>query len=771
MTKGARAPLLDAVRFGVFVLQPRARRLERDGVPVNLGSRALDILNLLVERSGEVVGHKELQERVWPNIAVEPNSLRVQMTALRKVLGHTDNGEPYIITIAGRGYCFVAPVAKSPSEAAIGMAALDAGLPGLEPLPRLKRLIGRERAVRDVVARLLETRFVTLAGTGGLGKTEVAVAVAHALEQTFGGAVFFLDLGEVTSPHAAHVMLGRAVLRRIVVAEGAAQGIADSLRDRRVLIVLDSCDHIAGAMGDLAAMLMRDTRDVHVLATSRRRLGGVCETVVCLPPLTYPDGVDDLPAARLAEYAAVRLLTHLIREIGHLHEPRDADVRALGAMTRQLDGLPLALQLAAASIAQNGIDRTASMIESRFALFIANPGATLPRHASLSATLEWSHRELTTEQRIVFRNLSVFSGSFTMDGVRQVAADAGMEEQAAAGAASGLLANSMIVQEAGQDSFSYRMLDTTRAFALSKLLTFGEADTVRRRHAEYLVQHLTQANGGAKGLSSGRSSEGLSSDIYNIRSALRWCFSVHGDTMLGARLASASAGVFTVLWLHAEGLAWLTQALASLDERCIGTQLELEIRFGIIMSANEPDSFHLVPAQLPRVIALADSLGSDIWRAEARAWECMLTAQMRPIEETVERAQRVRSIASSSGDYPTMLLGDWLLGLACHLQGAQHRVGPLCASAATLEFSTESIFFQWRAVDREIGRHRCPGTQPVAARATRRGAESRAIRDVPFRRHGQPAHHAEVFRSAACLVRRLPGGRSDARCPAQGKRA
>ena len=697
MSIGKTRPVAETAAFGAYVLHPAARRLEKGGVPAALGGRALDILILLVARAGEIVSHQELQNTVWPNLLVEQSSLRVQMNLLRKALGENDEGGHFIINIAGRGYCFVAPVQRTLTEQSIGAADSEAALPKLKPL------VGREQAVRGVIARLIEKRFVTLVGTGGVGKTAVAVAAADALLPAFGGAVYFLDLGEVTSPHAAHVMLGRAALRRVVVAEGAVQGLADSLRDKRMLIVLDCCDHISGAMGELAATLLRETAEIHVLATSRERLGGDGEMIIPLPPLAYPRDAETLPAESLAEYAGVRLLADLVRRPGTPIAPNDADLRALADMTRQLDGMPLALELAAASIAQNGIAQTASMIDSRFALFMTNPHTTMPRHASLSAALEWSYGQLTMEQKIVFRCLSVFAGSFTMEGVRHVAADVDLDAPTTAAAAMRLLAKSMITQEAGVESLRYRMLDTTRAFALSKLLTLGEGDLVRRRHAAFMARYLASANANVRGPSLGRRSEGLEANIHNIRAALEWCFSAHGDTILGARLAAASAHIFMTLWLHAEGLNWSLRALSSLDKECVGTQLELDVRIAIIVTANEPNTFHHVPAQLPAIIKLADRHEDHVWRAEARAIDCMSMAEFRPIKETVENARFVRDISLLSGDMPTRLLGDWLLGLAYHLRGNLSEVGPLCASAATFAFSEESVFFSGTQAGAQTG--------------------------------------------------------------------
>jgi predicted ATPase/DNA-binding winged helix-turn-helix (wHTH) protein len=674
-------------RFGPFVFWPAARRLEKDGVPIRLGGRALDILTILIDAAGKIVSYQELQDRVWQNINVDPTSLRVQMMALRKALREGETAGQYIATIAGRGYCFVAPVLRPLPE-------LD--VPAREDrivLPKLVPLVGRDETVSSVIARLVESRFVTVTGTGGVGKTAVAVAVAHALVPAFEGAVYFVDLSAAASPQAALAILGHTALASPIDLGESAQQIVEALRGRRTLLVLDCVDRLTKSMAKLATSILSETKEVHVLATSREILGGKGEAVIALPPLAYPDNRACLNLDRVNDYAAVRLLLDLVtREAGGLR-PGPDDVHALALMAAQLEGLPLALELAAGSIVRSGVAQTASIIGSRFALFLNNPFAGVPRHLSLNATLEWSYSQLTAEERTIFRNLSVFAGGFSLEGIRDVAAGPDMDRQSVAAAAAALEAKSLMYRQEDTEQPRYSVLDTTRAFALSKLLDSGDEKTIRRRHAEYITAYMIEANSAARGLRIFRGSDRVAANIHNICVALEWCFSPSGDTMLGARLAAESGAVFITLLMNEEGLRWLKLALSKLDDHWAGTKLELHIRVAIISCLIRwSDGVHEIAIHLPAAIELADKFGDGILRAESRAWDCMLLAQVRPIVDTIEVATKVRAIALSTDDYPTQLVGDWLLGFAYHLRGELHRVAPLCASAATLALSPESIF-------------------------------------------------------------------------------
>jgi len=227
------------ISFGPFRLFATERLLEKDGVPLNLGSRALDLLIVLTERATEVVSKRELMGRVWPKLAVDEGSLRFHIASLRRVLGDGQAGVRYVANVAGRGYCFVAPISCS---AAKPLLAESFAVNRAAKLPaRLLRMVGRDEAVQRISAQLLGRRFVTVVGPGGIGKTTVAVSVAHALWPEFGGAVRFVELGALDDlslvPSALASTLGLSVNSGCPI-----QALLAFVRDQRMLLVLDSCE-------------------------------------------------------------------------------------------------------------------------------------------------------------------------------------------------------------------------------------------------------------------------------------------------------------------------------------------------------------------------------------------------------------------------------------------------------------------------------------------------------------------------------------------------
>jgi len=333
------------VSFGPFKLFVEQRLLERSGVPLHLGGRALEILIVLVERANKVVSKEELLERVWPNVAVDEGSLRVQIAAIRKMLGEGEAGARYVTTLSGRGYCFVAPLSYAgPSQLAHPKHQIPEHPQGLPA--RLRRMVGRADAVYEISDLLMDKRFVTIAGTGGIGKTTVAVSVGHQLLEEFAGAVCFVDLGTLSDPllvpGAVATMMGLPVR-----SDDATPGLINYLRDRRMLLILDSCEHVIGAAAALVESVYSAALRVHVLATSRESLRIEGEQVYRLSPLDSPPVGVELPADRILEFRAVQLFVERVRAGGRSFEFNDHYAGLVGEICRKLDGIALAIELAA----------------------------------------------------------------------------------------------------------------------------------------------------------------------------------------------------------------------------------------------------------------------------------------------------------------------------------------------------------------------------------------------------------------------------------------
>src|ERR1700726_2321417 len=347
----------DVLSFGPFSLFAVERLLKKGDEPIPLGGRALDILIALAERPGEVVARKDLISTVWPDVTVEEANLRFQMAALRKALGDGRDGARYISNISGRGYCFVAPVTRSGAEQLVPVTGITTTERVKKLPPRLARMVGRDDTVRALTQQLQEWRFVSIVGPGGVGKTPVAISVAHALIDGFHGAVFFIDLAALTDPQLVPTAIASA-LGFMVKTQDPVVGLLAFIGDRKILLVLDNCDHVIGVAAALAERVVSETPQAHVLATSREALRVEGEHVHLLYSLDCPPEGAGLTASEALQYPAAQLFMERATASRHGGVLSDIDAPIAGGVCRRLDGIALAIELAARCVGCVGIHRT-----------------------------------------------------------------------------------------------------------------------------------------------------------------------------------------------------------------------------------------------------------------------------------------------------------------------------------------------------------------------------------------------------------------------------
>lgn len=486
----------DVISFGPYRLIPAERLLLKDQEAVDVGDRALDILVALAEGAGEVLSQKKLIARAWPNVVVGEGSLRVTIAGLRKTLGDGQGGVRYISNVAGRGYCFVAPIERS----AISPTTLGAIQPAAEILAtcrdklpaRLARMIGRDSAVEALSTLLASRRFVSVVGPGGLGKTTVAVAVVHALIDDFADAVYFVDLSAIKDATLVPSTVA-TVLGALVQAQDPLASLLAFMAGRRILLVLDGCEHVIDAAASLTARLYRDAPEVYLLTTSRESLRVEGEHVHLLPPLDYPAVGDDLTAAAALTSPAVQLFMERAFASGYAGDLTDADAPAVASICRQLDGIALAIELAGSRVGAHGLRGTGDLLRNRFHLLWQGRRSALPRHQTLHAMLDWSYNLLSARDRTVLHRLSIFVGAFTMEAAQAVASDDEIKAMEVADAINSLIDKSLISIAQIDGATHLRLFDTTRAFAAEKLAQAREAADVARLHALY---YTDRQNGG-----------------------------------------------------------------------------------------------------------------------------------------------------------------------------------------------------------------------------------------------------------------------------------
>jgi predicted ATPase len=488
---------MSSPQFGRFRLCMHRRELLADGTPVPVGARALDVLVVLIEARGRLVTKDELLERVWPGTIVEENALQVQISTLRKALGQ-DHG--FIKTISGRGYCFIAEVTNSEGSepAAIDPAPASAPRPGsVSPPTNLPAptsgLIGRESQLSDLTDLVETHRLVTLIGTPGVGKTRLGLELARLLLPKFADGVWIAELGSLSDPEL--VLPALASLAGVAATPASPACVAAAFASRHLLIILDNCEHVIDAAARIAEAFLHASASVQVIATSREPLRVDGECTYRVPSLDVPaQGTDDI--ADLMRHSAVKLFVTRARAAG-LDLSLDARLgAATGEICRRLDGIPLAIELAAAASAVLGVDGVAARLDARFNLPAVGRRTAPPRHQTLRAALDWSYELLPEPQQAVMRRLAVFAGSFTLQAAVAVVADQGITEDEITDHVLGLVTKSLVVADVRGFDPRYRLLETMRAYALEKLGECGELESVVRCHADYVQKPLERTEPG-----------------------------------------------------------------------------------------------------------------------------------------------------------------------------------------------------------------------------------------------------------------------------------
>src|SRR5882757_8385982 len=548
------------LKFGPFQLSIGERVLRRDGQVLPLGGRALDILIYLADRPGEVIAKQELIDHVWSDVTVEEGSLRVHVAAIRKALGDGQFGNRYIANVKARGYSFVGTVVPLAGNTEIRSDKFrHQGRLPVRPI----MMIGRETVISEVNDKLRDERFVTLLGPGGIGKTTIALAVGRAAAEEFGGKVYFVDLESLTD--SRHVAAAVATsLGLALKSKDPGLELVDHVRSRKLLIILDSCEHVIEAVASLAEQLYQQTEEIHVLTTSRELLKVEGEHCYRILPLDYPPDGSEPTANAVLRYPAVQLFVRRVAARTGSVVLTDEEAPFVAEICRKLDGMPLAIELAAGQVAVLGIKNTVARLVSRLELLKLSHRTAVPRHRTLKATLDWSYDLLSDAERIVFRRIAPFVGHFPLEAARSVAGEPGVGAGEVFDAIAGLVEKSLMAIRTDETQAQYRLLDTTRAYALEKLEEHAEVDAVFRRHAEYVAGYLESLKEDLSALPGAERVAAYSDQLSNVRAALEWSFGPHGDAETATRLAAASMQVFLELSLLIECQAWAERAMASL---------------------------------------------------------------------------------------------------------------------------------------------------------------------------------------------------------------
>ena len=654
-----------AISFGPFRLLAPQRLLLEGDKPVRLGSRAFDILAALVERAGKVVGKEELIARAWPQTFVEEANLKFQVSALRRALGDGQNGHRYVVTVPGRGYNFVAPVSlEGPSRAPLPPTIASAGGHNL-PFA-VTRMIGREETVAALVSRLSRRRLVTIVGAGGIGKTALALAVAERMIESYEHGVWLVDLAPLGDPRLVPSAVA-TVLGLEIRTEDPLPRLVAGLRDKRMLLLLDNCEHVIDAAASLAATVLSGAPGVIILATSREPLGVAGEGEYRLGPLSSRQPSSRLTATDAAAFPAVQLFVERVSAIVEDFALTDANAPLVVEICRTLDGLPLAIEFAAPRVEVLGVEGLAARLDDSLGLLGVRRRTAIPRHQTMRAVLDWSYGLLSEDEQLFFRALAIFSGGFTVEAAAAVGTDTTKTRIETIDRLADLVAKSLVVADVSEAEPRFRLLDTTRAYALERLGESGEREAVAHRHAEHYRNLFERAEGEAAARPADEWLADYAREIDNLRAALDWACSPGGDGSIGVALTAAAFPLWMRLSLLEECRGRAERALAALGagaSRDARHEVKLHAAVAASLIYSRGPTSPEISMAYTRALEIAESLDDAEYRLRALWGLWVYHAASGRHRLALELAQRFYALAAERPEANDRLSGEGMIGVS-----------------------------------------------------------------------------------------------------------
>lgn len=568
--------------FGPFRLLKASRRLMCRNVEVSIGGRAMDVLLALASKGGQLVTKRELFEAAWPRSVVHDSNLKVTVAGLRQALREFSPEGDHIRTVVGRGYWL--DDGKPGSRSAI-ITRVASG--HRASLPNRPNLVGRDKVIEDVRSLLSIKRLTTIFGSGGIGKTAVAIAAAHLYAEEAGNSVTYVDLSSITTEEYVYTALGSAFGLSVIDRE-LLDAVCSDLAQRRTLLLLDTCEHVCDEVTHICNVLLAKAPETTILATSRKVLGAREESVFRLEPLEVPPPEHARTAESILRYPAAQMFAEKLLEHSGL-KFENADALAIAEICRRLDGVPHAIDLAAPPVGFSGAQTFLRQLDSGIQSLRREVPEGPRRHQSLQQSFDWSYALLTNREALILRAMSIFVAPFDMDAVVHVLEHRKLDPEELFDAVAGLRSKSVLSIVKLRRQIRYRLVDTTRLFAADLLKNHGEHDAIAAGHAQFQLEVQSRACKEHVEASSAQGQETYAMQIHDLRKAVDWALWQGGDLVLGMRLVAAGLSLWRELSLEDEAKQNSGAALRAFCEtNCADTALRLRLEMGVQLAAPRP---------------------------------------------------------------------------------------------------------------------------------------------------------------------------------------
>jgi predicted ATPase/DNA-binding winged helix-turn-helix (wHTH) protein len=640
------------------------RELRVLGSPVPVGGRAFEIIEVLAQSAGELVTKDELMNRIWPGTVVMENTLHVHAAAVRKALG------PYrglLKTESRRGYRLLGDwtvrhhdTAKPPVDSQIRVTEES---PATNFPATVAHLVGRSAAVQRLLDLVSAYRVVTLTGPGGIGKTLLALKIARLVVREFPDGGWLVELASLSDPELVPSAVAGVLGLRLGSKTISPEAVARAVAGKKLLLILDNCEHVIEAAATLTEVFVRMCPRATILATSREVFRIEGEHAYRVLPLEVP-AKGQVDADQILDYSAPELFIARAKELGSDFSSHTESLPTIAAICRHLDGIPLAIEFAAARAATLGIEQVAAALGDRFALLTSGRRAPLPRHRTLRATLDWSYDLLAGPERLLLQRLAIFSGSFSLAAASAVTNRGDASEAEIADGVANLVAKSLVTSDITGEAGYFRLLETTRVYALSRLTEGGELQEFSRRHAEYYQQLLERIENERE-----KRSTSLA-HVDNVRAALEWCFGASGNRAIGVGLAATAAPVFLAMSLLPECHRWSERAILALDDGTRGGSEEMHLQASLgVSSMQMHGQSDAARAALSRSLGIAEARGDVLNQVGLLGMLSMFHVRDGDFKTSLHYAKLSRAVDGTVENSAAMALANSILGRALQFVG------------------------------------------------------------------------------------------------------